>query len=76
MSNEHGSWIMKGLGWHDPYRIRSWQELVNWIDEVGFLPLFANYRRDGYDKNNAARQGVLPRRGWGGDEEAVEVVEE
>lgn len=37
-----GQWIMRGLDWNDPYRIRTWQELVNWIDEVGFLPLFAN----------------------------------
>ncbi|MBQ9642943.1 MAG: hypothetical protein IJV26_02770 [Lachnospiraceae bacterium] len=41
MANENGTWIMRGLSWNDPYRIRSWQELVNWIDEVGFLPLFA-----------------------------------
>jgi hypothetical protein len=33
---------MKGLEWDDPFRIRSWQELVSWINEVGFLPLFAN----------------------------------
>jgi hypothetical protein len=33
---------MKGLEWDDPFRIRSWQELVNWVNEVGFLPLFAN----------------------------------
>ena len=33
---------MRGLDWEDPYRIRSWQELVNWINEIGFLPLFAN----------------------------------
>lgn len=35
-------WIMKGMDWYDPYRIRSWRELVNWVNEVGFLPLFAN----------------------------------
>ena len=35
-------WIMNGLEWDDPLRIRSWQELVNWINEVGFLPLFRN----------------------------------
>ena len=35
-------WIMKGMEWDDPYRIRSWRELVNWVNEVGFLPLFAN----------------------------------
>ena len=42
MANENGEWIMRGLSWNDPYRIRSWEELVNWINEVGFLPLFAN----------------------------------
>ena len=42
MAVEDGQWIMRGLEWDDPYRIRSWQELVNWINEVGFLPLFAN----------------------------------
>jgi len=31
-----------GLSWDDPYRIRTWQELVNWVKEVGFLPLFTN----------------------------------
>lgn len=28
--------------WDNSYRIRSWKELVNWINEVGFLLLFAN----------------------------------
>ena len=36
------TWIMHGLDWDNPLRIRSWQELINWIDEVGFLPLFRN----------------------------------
>ncbi len=39
---ENGVWIMRGLDRDDPYRIRTWQELVNWINEVGFLPLFGN----------------------------------
>ncbi|MCR4788672.1 MAG: hypothetical protein K5888_08795 [Lachnospiraceae bacterium] len=42
MSVENGVWIMRGLDWDNPYRIRTWQELVNWINEIGFLPLFAN----------------------------------
>lgn len=42
MSVDSGVWIMKGLDWNDPFRIRTWEELVNWINEVGFLPLFAN----------------------------------
>lgn len=42
MSVENGEWIMRGLDWDDPYRIRTWQELVKWINEIGFLPLFGN----------------------------------
>ena len=42
MSVENGEWIMKGMDWNDPYRIRTWQELINWINEIGFLPLFGN----------------------------------
>ena len=30
------------MDWEDPDRIRSWQELILWIDEIGFLPLFKN----------------------------------
>ena len=33
---------MRGLDWNNPYRIRTWRELISWINEVGFLPLFAN----------------------------------
>ena len=42
MSIENGEWVMRGLDWDNPYRIRTWQELVNWINEIGFLPLFGN----------------------------------
>ena len=42
MSIENGEWIMHGMAWDDPYRIRAWQELINWINEIGFLPLFGN----------------------------------
>ncbi|MCR5233810.1 MAG: hypothetical protein K6E53_07865 [Lachnospiraceae bacterium] len=42
MSVENGEWIMRGLSWDDPYRIRTWHELMNWINEIGFLPLFGN----------------------------------
>lgn len=41
MSSET-SWIMHGLEWDDPERIRSWYELIEYVEEVGFLPLFAN----------------------------------
>lgn len=42
MAVESGEWIMQGLDWDDPHCIHSWQELVDWIEEVGFLPLFQN----------------------------------
>lgn len=42
MASENGEWIMYGMDWDDPFRIRSWQELINWVNEVGFLPLFRN----------------------------------
>lgn len=42
MAKEGAGWVMKGLEWNDPYRIRTWQELINWINEIGFLPLFRN----------------------------------
>ncbi len=42
MEKENGTWYMRGLDWDDPYRIRTWEELVSWINDVGFLPLFAN----------------------------------
>lgn len=35
-------WIMHGMEWDDPFRIRTWQELIRWINEIGFLPLFRN----------------------------------
>lgn len=42
MAIENGEWIMRGLDWDDPSRIQSWEELIDYIDEVGFLPLFKN----------------------------------
>lgn len=42
MGNENGDWIMYGLAWDDPCRVRTWRELIDWINEVGFLPLFRN----------------------------------
>lgn len=33
---------MRGLDWDDPSRIQSWEELIDRIDEIGFLPLFKN----------------------------------
>jgi hypothetical protein len=33
---------IKGLSWDNPLRIRSPEELILWVDELGFLPLFEN----------------------------------
>ena len=62
MANESGEWIMHGLDWEDPLRIRSWQELVGWIDEIGFLPLFKN-EIEGF----SAEEHVSPLFWWTGD---------
>ena len=64
MANEGGEWIMRGMSWNDPYRIRSWRELVNWINEVGFLPLFAN-EVVGF----SAEEHISPNFWWTGDRE-------
>ncbi len=42
MSVENGEWIMHGVDWSDPYCIHSVEELEDYIQEVGFLPLFGN----------------------------------
>lgn len=42
MANEGGEWIIHGVDWDDPKRIRSWKELINRVNEIGFLPLFKN----------------------------------
>ncbi len=41
MSSEY-TWFMNGLEWDDPDRIRSWKELIAYVEQVGFLPLFKN----------------------------------
>lgn len=55
---------MRGLEWDNPYRIRTWQELVNWIDEIGFLPLFA-----GGVKGFSVEEHVFPDFWWTGNRE-------
>ncbi|MGB4659052.1 MAG: hypothetical protein WBI07_07725, partial [Mobilitalea sp.] len=37
-----GNWVMEGLERTDKNCITSSQELSNYIDQVGFLPLFKN----------------------------------
>lgn len=42
MGNENGEWIMRGVGEDDPACIRTAKELTDYINAVGFLPLFRN----------------------------------
>lgn len=42
MANESGVWIMHGLAGDDPNCVRTWEQLIGLIDEIGFLPLFKN----------------------------------
>lgn len=60
----NGEWYMRGLDWDDPFRIRSYKELVSWIKEVGFLPLFSN-EVDGF----SAEEHVSPKYWWTGNTE-------
>ena len=64
MAIEDGAWIMRGLDWDDPSRIQNWEELIGWIDEVGFLPLFKN-EVDGF----SAEENTSDLYWWTGDEE-------
>ena len=42
MSVENGEWVMKGVDWDHPECIHTIEELENYIEDIGFLPLFAN----------------------------------
>ena len=35
-------WIMKGCAWDSPNRVRTPEELLELVEEIGFLPLFSN----------------------------------
>ncbi|MCR5511024.1 MAG: hypothetical protein K6F54_08765 [Lachnospiraceae bacterium] len=61
---EDGQWIMRGLEWDNPYRIRTWEELVNWVGEVGFLPFFS-----GEVEGFSAEEHVSPDFWWTGVKE-------
>jgi hypothetical protein len=64
MANKGGEWMMHGMDWDDPFRIHTWREIIARTEEVAYgkyfggksgfvskewFPVFANYRRDGYD---------------------------
>lgn len=64
MQYENGKFYMQGLAWNDPFRIRTYQELINWVNEVCFLPLFSN-EVTGF----SAEEHVSPNYWWTGDME-------
>lgn len=41
MTHENGEWIIRGMDWDDPKRLRTWREVIDRINEVGFLPFFS-----------------------------------
>ena len=41
MGNEHGEWIMRGVAKDDPRRLRTIDQLEDYVEQVGFVPLFA-----------------------------------
>ena len=62
MDVENGAWIMHGLAWDDPCRIHTWRELIQWVDEAGFLPLFQN-EIEGF----SVEERTAARSWWSGD---------
>ena len=42
MPNESGTWIMYGVEWDDPECIHTVEEAIEYIEKIGFLPLFKN----------------------------------
>jgi hypothetical protein len=42
MALENGEWIMYGVEWEDPECIHTVKEAIEYINRVGFLPLFKN----------------------------------
>lgn len=46
MGNESGEWIIRGLDWNDPKCIHTVDEAIEYINSVGFLPLFSNAIQD------------------------------
>jgi len=65
MGNEHGEWILYGTRPDDPHRIKDRRQLVEVVNEVGFLPLFKN-EIDGF----SVEERTLGRDWWSGDAEA------
>lgn len=64
MGNENGTWIMYGLEADDPGCIHNSKELLNLINEIGFIPLFKN-GIEGF----SVEEHTIPENWWCGDPE-------
>ena len=63
MGCENGEWIMRGVSADDPRRIKTADELIEYIDKVGFLPLFRNDI-----PNFSVEELTVAEHWWSGDE--------
>lgn len=64
MKEINGMFIMNGLSRDNPYRIKTWTELIDYINEIGFLPLFENEI-----KGFSVEEHVSSEFWWTGDKE-------
>lgn len=64
MADEGSAWVMHGMDWNDPNCIKTYRELINKVNEIGFLPLFKN-EIEGF----SAEEHVSPLYWWTGDRE-------
>ena len=64
MANEGGTWIMYGVDEDDSYCIHTVEQLIEYINEIGFLPLFKN-EIPGF----SVEERTVPHYWWSGDQE-------
>ncbi len=64
MGNESGTWIMYGVEWDDPECLHTVDEAIEYIEQVGFLPLFKN-EIPGF----SLEERTVPEYWWSGDVE-------
>lgn len=48
MANESDAWVMHGMDWDDPRRIKTYRELISLINETGFLPFMTELQMQTY----------------------------
>ena len=44
MANENGTWIMYGVSWDDPECLHTVDEAIEYINKVGFLPVYCKIK--------------------------------